>query len=581
MAIQINIPAAEQEALFRRMLLIRKAEERLARDFKTGELPGSVHLYIGQEAVATGVCAHLDDSDWIASTHRGHGHFLAKDGDPFAMFAEIRGRSTGICGGMGGSMHVADISRGILGANGIVGGGIGLAVGAALAAQLDGKGRVAVAFFGDGAAAQGVLAEALNIAALWKLPLLLLCENNGYSEFSPTQSVIAGSIAERGVPFGVPSLAVDGNDVVAVWEAAHEAVERARNGGGPTPDRGADLPVPWSRRGRGRLHPHALPDRGGGRSATIGRSGGALPRRPGGARCPGRGATRRDRGRDRGRHRRRRDTRRGRTLSRARFSRPAGGALTMARKRMIHAINDALFEEMERDERVILFGEDVSTSIFGDTRGLRAKFGADRVRDTPISEAVMSGMAVGAAAAGYRIVCHLMYANFIYTAFDAIANQATKLRLMTNGQIRLPITYMAVGGGGRSNSAQHSDMPHAALASLGGLHVVVPGSSADAKGLLKSAIRSDDPSVFIQPASRGGEMGDVPDEETLVPLGRAALLRPGTHVTLVAIGSMVRPALRAAAELAEDGIDVEVLDPRTVFPSTARLSSHRWPGPAG
>lgn len=238
----------------------------------------------------------------------------------------------------------------------------------------------------------------------------------------------------------------------------------------------------------------------------------------------------------------------------------------MARKRMIHAINDALFEEMERDERVILFGEDVSTSIFGDTRGLRAKFGADRVRDTPISEAVMSGMAVGAAAAGYRIVCHLMYANFIYTAFDAIANQATKLRLMTNGQIRLPITYMAVGGGGRSNSAQHSDMPHAALASLGGLHVVVPGSSADAKGLLKSAIRSDDPSVFIQPASRGGEMGDVPDEETLVPLGRAALLRPGTHVTLVAIGSMVRPALRAAAELAEDGIDVEVLDPRTVFP---------------
>lgn len=238
----------------------------------------------------------------------------------------------------------------------------------------------------------------------------------------------------------------------------------------------------------------------------------------------------------------------------------------MARKRMIHAINDALFEEMERDERVILFGEDVSTSIFGDTRGLRARFGADRVRDTPISEAIMSGMAVGAAAAGYRIVCHLMYANFIYTAFDAIANQATKLRLMTNGQIRLPITYMAVGGGGRSNSAQHSDMPHSALASLGGLYVVTPGSSADAKGLLKSAIRCDDPVVFIQPASRGGEMGDVPDEETLVPLGKAALLRPGSDVTLVAIGAMVRPALKAAAELAEEGIEVELLDPRTVFP---------------
>lgn len=234
MAIPINIPAAEQEALFRKMVLIRKAEERLARDFKAGELPGSVHLYIGQEAVAVGVCAHLTEHDWIASTHRGHGHFLAKDGDPFAMFAEIRGRASGICGGMGGSMHVADISRGILGANGIVGGGIGIATGAALAARLDGKGAVAIAFFGDGASAQGVLSEALNLAALWKLPLILVCENNGFSEFSPTPSVITGAIADRGVPFGVPGLAVDGNDVIAVWQAAQEAVARARAGDGPT-----------------------------------------------------------------------------------------------------------------------------------------------------------------------------------------------------------------------------------------------------------------------------------------------------------------------------------------------------------
>ncbi|MFH1796359.1 MAG: transketolase C-terminal domain-containing protein [Pseudomonadota bacterium] len=238
----------------------------------------------------------------------------------------------------------------------------------------------------------------------------------------------------------------------------------------------------------------------------------------------------------------------------------------MARKRMIHAINDALFEEMERDERVILFGEDVGTSIFGDTRGLQQRFGRDRVRDTPISETVMAGMAIGAAAAGYRVVCHLMYANFIYTAFDAIANQATKLRLMTNGQIRLPIVFMAVGGGGRSNSAQHSDYPHAALASLGGLYVVTPGNSADAKGLLKSAIRCDDPVVFLQPASRGGEMGDVPDEETLIPLGQASVAKEGADVTLVAVAAMLRPALRAAADLGEEGIDVEVVNMRTVFP---------------
>ena len=216
------------------MLLIRRMEEKLGEVQKTGVLPGPVHLYIGQEAIATGVCAHLNDADWITSTHRGHGHFLAKGGDPSSMAAEIYGRVDGICGGKGGSMHVADVSKGILGANGIVAGGIGLATGAALAAQLDEKGGVAVAFFGDGAANQGVLSEALNIAALWKLPLILVCENNGFCEFSPTETVTAGNIFERAAPFGVPGVEVDGNDVHAVWSVADAAIERARNGGGPT-----------------------------------------------------------------------------------------------------------------------------------------------------------------------------------------------------------------------------------------------------------------------------------------------------------------------------------------------------------
>jgi TPP-dependent pyruvate/acetoin dehydrogenase alpha subunit len=220
--------------LLHRMLLIRRMEERLGEVVKSGELPGSVHLYIGQEAVAVGVCSNLTEQDWIASTHRGHGHFLAKGGDPHTMIAEIFGRATGICHGKGGSMHVADFAKGILGANGIVGGGIGLAVGAALAAQLDGKGRVAAVFFGDGGANQGVVMEAINLAAVWKLPLLLVCENNGFSEFSPTNTVTAGEIASRAQPFGVPGAAVDGNDVLAVREAAGEAVARARAGQGPT-----------------------------------------------------------------------------------------------------------------------------------------------------------------------------------------------------------------------------------------------------------------------------------------------------------------------------------------------------------
>lgn len=221
-------------ALYRRMLLIRRMEERLGEVVQSGELPGPVHLYIGQEAVAVGVCAHLTDEDWIASNHRGHGHFLAKGGAPHAMVAEIFGRDTGICHGKGGSMHVADFGRGILGANGIVGGGIGLAAGAALAAQLDAKNRVSVVFFGDGGANQGVMSEVINIAAIWKLPLLLVCENNGFSEFSPTDTVTAGEIAARAQPFGIPGVTVDGNDVVAVWQVTAQAVGRARAGQGPT-----------------------------------------------------------------------------------------------------------------------------------------------------------------------------------------------------------------------------------------------------------------------------------------------------------------------------------------------------------
>ncbi len=221
-------------ALLERMVLIRRVEEKLAEEFKAGNLPGGVHLYIGQEAIAVGVCAHLADTDWIASTHRGHGHFLAQGGDPNAMMAEIYGKKTGICRGMGGSMHVADVSKGILGANGIVGGGISITTGAALAAHLDGKGALAVCFFGDGAAAQGVLMEALNVASLWKLPLVLVCENNGYSEYTPSAAVTAGVIAERAAPYGVPAVIIDGNDLAEVWKAAGAAVARARRGDGPS-----------------------------------------------------------------------------------------------------------------------------------------------------------------------------------------------------------------------------------------------------------------------------------------------------------------------------------------------------------
>jgi pyruvate dehydrogenase E1 component alpha subunit len=231
---QSDTPTREQLlALYERMLLIRRMEERLRADAAAGKLPGAVHLYIGQEAIAAGVCARLKETDWITSTHRGHGHFLAKGGDPKAMMAEIWGKRTGICKGMGGSMHVADFTKGILGANGIVGGGFAIATGAAFSSKLSNDGRVAVAFFGDGAANQGVFMECLNVSSLWKLPLVFVCEHNKFCEFTLSATVTSGEIVDRARAFKIPCSVIDGNDALAVWQAAGQAIEHARSGNGP------------------------------------------------------------------------------------------------------------------------------------------------------------------------------------------------------------------------------------------------------------------------------------------------------------------------------------------------------------
>jgi pyruvate dehydrogenase E1 component alpha subunit len=221
-------------ALFARMALIRSFERKLQELFSRGRLPGFVHLYVGEEAIAVGACSVLRRDDKITSTHRGHGHLIAKGADPRVMMAEIMGKTTGLCRGKGGSMHIADYSLGILGANGIVGGGIPIATGSALADRTLGRDRVTVCFFGDGAANQGVLLEALNLSSIWQLPVVYVCENNGYAEWMRTADITAGEIAERARPFGVPSAAVDGNDVLAVRESVGAAVSRARGGGGPS-----------------------------------------------------------------------------------------------------------------------------------------------------------------------------------------------------------------------------------------------------------------------------------------------------------------------------------------------------------
>ncbi len=224
-----------RKQILRSMLRIRRFEEQIWEIYTSGLMHGLAHLYIGEEAVAVGVCTALRDDDFITSTHRGHGHCVAKGGKLDEMMAEVMGRVTGICRGKGGSMHIADMSVGILGANGIVGGGFGIATGAALSAKLRKTDQVAVCFFGDGASNQGIFFEVMNHAAIWDLPVIYICENNQYGEYTATDSVTAGdTIADRAKPFGIPSSVIDGNDVEVVYEAAKEAVERARSGGGPS-----------------------------------------------------------------------------------------------------------------------------------------------------------------------------------------------------------------------------------------------------------------------------------------------------------------------------------------------------------
>lgn len=217
------------------MRTIRAFEERLHVEFATGEIPGFVHLYAGEEASAAGVMAHLGDDDCIASNHRGHGHCIAKGVDVYGMMAEIYGKKTGVCQGKGGSMHIADFEKGMLGANGIVGAGAPLVVGAALAARLKGTDSVAVVFFGDGGSNEGAVFEAMNMASVWNLPCLFIAENNGYAEATASNwSVACDHIADRAAGFGMPGVTVDGFDFFAVHEAAGAAVERARAGEGPS-----------------------------------------------------------------------------------------------------------------------------------------------------------------------------------------------------------------------------------------------------------------------------------------------------------------------------------------------------------
>jgi 2-oxoisovalerate dehydrogenase E1 component len=560
--------------MHRRMLLVRGFEERVAVLYRDGEVPGFVHLSIGQEATAVGGCWPLAPHDVITSTHRGHGHCLAKGLAPFEMFAELMGKEQGTNRGRGGSMHIADPDLGIFGANGIVAAGLPIAAGAATAAQLRGDGSVVVAFFGDGAIAQGAFHEALNLAAVWQLPVVFFCENNGYAEFSPASTQHAAPLELRAAGYGVDYVSVDGNDVVATAEATHGVVAALRAGSGPAvieattyrrhghyegdPQRyrSSDEIREWEARDPLLVHARRLREAGVGVD-TIESLEAAVARELDDAVDAAR-----------------------------RTANPAVATLThfVVRPRpqmpespppgddapvfrTMDAVRTALEAELAEDERVFVAGVDVGDggNVFGCTRGLRDRFG-DRVRDTPISETAVMGLGVGAAMAGMLPVVELMYVDFVGVCLDQLLNQAAKMPFMTGGAARMALTVRTQFGAGRSSGSQHSQSLEALLAHIPGLTVVMPSSPADTYGLLRAAIQDPNPVVFIENRLLYGMKGPQPSADFVVPLGKSAVVHAGTDVTVVSVSRMVHESVAAAECLAGEGISVEVIDLRTVAP---------------
>jgi 2-oxoisovalerate dehydrogenase E1 component len=581
--VEPGLPAGETALkieMLRRMRLIRAFEEKLAAANARGQIPTeAIHLSIGQEATAVGACFALRGSDYMATTHRGHGHMLAKGADLRGMMAELLGKAAGLCGGKGGSMHVTQATVGALGANGIVGASGLIAAGAALSVWHRRSDQVAVAFLGDGATNQGMFHEALNFAAVLDLPAVFVVENNQYGEFTPLERhtrVIR--LADRAAAYGCPGVQVDGNDAWAVYQAMRRAVDRARRGAGPT------LLECVTYRWHGHMEGESVTyrdeaeiaawrarcpiDRLEGEllaagllaadeaAALAGEAAQAVEEAFAAARAspePPRSALTEHVYAPDPAH-----------LYRvgAHVAPPEARTLTGSA-----ALWEALAEEMGRDGRVFLLGEDVTTGgYFSVSAGLVDEFGPGRVIDTPISEYAIVGAAVGAAMTGMRPVAEILFADFLTCCMDPLVNQAAKLRYMSGGQYRLPLVVRTPGGAGLGMAAQHSQSLEALLTGIPGLIVVAPGTPADAKGLLKAAIRSNNPVLFFENKLLYLTTGPVPEGEYLVPLGVAGVKRAGRDVTLVTVGAVISIALEAAEILAQEGVEVEVVDLRTLVP---------------
>jgi 2-oxoisovalerate dehydrogenase E1 component len=585
MLTETTSPPAKQLllSLYRQMLLIRLSEEQLARARQRGLVHGACHTYVGEEAIATGVCAHLSREDVVFSTHRGHGHALAKGVPPRQLFAELFGRETGCSHGRGGSMHLFSPEVGMMGTSGIVAPCILQATGAGYSFKLLKSDRVAVAFFGDGAVNNGAFHEGLNMAAIWKLPVLFVCENNQFATEVPF-SYSAGNtnVAERGAACGLPAVAVDGNDVRAVYDAAGQAIRRARQGGGATliecktyrtrphaegmddfTYRSREDVEQWKTRCPIQRLRRALLEDGLADESELADIDDEIKKQIEDAQQFGEKSPWPDP-----------STATTHVFAEARTPTPhpnpppQGGRESGRELTFMQATLEGLSEEMASNPRIFVMGEGIGRrgGNFKTTAGLFDKYGGVRLCDTPICERGFVGLSCGAAMTGTRPVIDFMFVDFILDGLGELFNQIAKMQYMSSGRLKMPVLLRGCIGIGHSAATHHSGSYYPLFANIPGLRVVVPSTPYDAKGLLKRALRCDDPVLFLEHRELLGTKGPVPEEDYEIDFGRASVVRSGTDVTVVALTLAVRHALKAGDELAKEGISVELIDPRTVAP---------------
>ena len=556
------------------MLRIRRFEEAVQAESLTGAIDGSVHLCLGQEAIPVGAVSAMGQNDRVIATYRGHGWALALGSDPDRVMAEIYHRATGLNGGRAGSPLMSDPSVGLLGENSIVGAGVPIAGGVALGARTLGEDRVVVVSVGDGAMSQGSVTEAMVFAAAQSLPVVIVCENNGWSEMTATESLLRGqALGSRASALGITAIAVDGNDPFAVRNAMQEALSQCRRGEGPV-----FLDCATHRLGghynRDLQHYRSSTDRALAQesepiarlvvehaldasvvdqveTAIVAEIDSAVRFA---AESPHPDPT----------------TALDHVAAQPGefIARPALPKETAATLTTQKAINAALRSELIADPRLLVFGEDVGHpgGIFGVSRGLQKEFGPGRVFDTPIAESSILGAAVGAGIAGVPTVAEIMWADFLFVAFDQVINQASNVRYLNESRLTAPLTIRLQQGATPGSCAQHAQSIEAILAHIPGIKVGLPSTPQDAYDMTRAAICDPDPTIIVEHRSQYQVSGQVELGGAVERAEGAHWSRRGAAASIVTWGAMVPTALEAAEKLADNGLEVGVLDLRWLRP---------------